>query len=138
VVEGDAADVEGDVVPASARGLWVGMMWTVYGLIDPRDSAVFYIGMSAKLKNRIVAHNSDPASAAWPRCREIIEAGFTAGWCSFGQFSDKSAANIVEGRLILSIPWVVNSKSSYGLPSKIVHPKWYVLEAPLLIFEAIG
>lgn len=110
------------------------MTWTVYGLVDPRDRSVFYVGMTTrKVGIRVADHKSDPASAAWRKCRELIQAGVDVEWCSFGAFEDKDAAKIVEGRLILSIPTVVNSKSSYGLPSSWLHPGWHILDAPPLL-----
>lgn len=110
-------------------------MWTVYGLIDPRDNAVFYIGMSTIPKARLNGHISDSASAAWSRCQDIKAAGLKAGQCFFGSFDDKHAANVLEGRLILSIPDVCNCKNAYGLPSSIIDSTWHILDRPKLIYE---
>lgn len=108
------------------------MTWAVYGLIDPRDGHVFYIGMSTHPDRRIPEHGNDRASSAWERCQDIKSAGLSVGACLFGEFEDKQEAKIVEGRLILSIPGAVNKKTSYGLPSSIINPGWHVLPCPEL------
>lgn len=101
------------------------MTWEVYGLIDPRNSEVFYIGCSAAgAKSRAQAHRCDPASSAYRRYQEIITDDGDVGVCIFGTFDEKIEAKVLEGRLILAMPNVVNKKSFHGLPSSILYPGW--------------
>jgi hypothetical protein len=104
--------------------------WKVYGLIDPRDATVFYVGISRNLKARLNNHIYDSASAAWPRCQRIKDDGMKAVMCVFGMYDDKNEAKITEGRLILSLPDVCNCKTAYGLPSSIINPTWHILDRP--------
>lgn len=100
-------------------------IWSVYGLIDPRGRSVFYVGCSAKVPYRVVQHHSDPASSAYHVCQTIRSSGFKVEYCIFGSFLDKLPAKILEGRLILAMPSVVNNKKSYhGLPSSTLYPDW--------------
>lgn len=99
-------------------------IWTVYGLIDPRDRSVFYVGMSTVVDRRIAQHSQDPASSAYQVCRIILSEGLEIGTCVFGSFTDKLAAKIMEGRLALVLPYAVNKKTKFGLPSCNLYPDW--------------
>jgi len=82
--------------------------WKVYGLIDPRDGRVFYVGVSYIVQSRVVSHNSDPASSAWHTCREIVESGTKPDYCIFGSFALKRSALFLEASLITAIPKLTN------------------------------
>jgi hypothetical protein len=90
--------------------------WGVYGLIDPADSLVFYVGCSSNPQRRIAQNSHDPGSAAYPQCRRIIERGEKIGHCLFARGLSKEDARILEARLILSIPALTNSKAFHVMP----------------------
>lgn len=91
------------------------MIWAVYGLVDPRTAKVFYVGCTSKLKQRITAHHCDPASAAYWRCHDLRAVGLRAECIIFATAETKIAVKVVEARLILSIPDLVNSKKPCGM-----------------------
>lgn len=95
--------------------------WIVYGLIDPRDQSVFYVGLSTDPDKRLSQHKTDPASPAYGVCQVI---GSNIKYCVFGRFWEKKPAKVLEGRLILAMPQLVNRKSHHGLPSSILCPDW--------------
>ena len=99
-------------------------VWTVYGLIDPREGSVFYIGVTTNLRNRISGHMTDPASSAYHVCCVIKSEGRSVDYCVFGKFIRKLPAKILEGRLILALPNLVNKTSFHGLPSSVLYPDW--------------
>ena len=107
------------------------MAWNVYGLIDPRNNVVFYVGLSSRVDARKGQHCADSSSPAWRRCREILDDGQKVRLCVFGSFADKQRAKILEGRLILALPDVVNKKSYHGLPSSTFFPDWQDLRSSL-------
>lgn len=82
--------------------------YKVYGLIDPRNNRVFYIGMSYILLSRVPAHNTDKNGAAYVRCQEIIQDGYRAKFCVFGIFEDGEEAARLESYLITALPVLVN------------------------------
>ena len=106
------------------------MTWEVYGLIDPRNDKVFYIGCSKiGSKNRAKAHGLDSASSAYWIYRDIEALGLVVGVCIFGSFNEKISARVLEGRLILALPDIVNNKKNWrGLPSSILYPGWHNME----------
>ena len=85
-------------------------MYEIYGLIDPRSGVVFYIGCSKKLRERLLNHGCDPASAAWPTCQELKALGLKPGVRIFGRLESKQAARTLEAQLTALMPHVVNSK----------------------------
>src|SRR5713101_2100460 len=99
------------------------MVWTVYGLIDPRDNSVFYIGCSENVHRRVREHCCDSASSAWPRCRDIESSGLTIEFCILGVFDIKLKARLLEGRLILTLPAILNKKTYHALPRAMRH-RW--------------
>ena len=109
------------------------MIWEVYGLIDPRNNKVFYVGCSRiGSKYRATAHGNDSASSAYWVYRDIIELGLTVGVCIFGSFDEKITARVLEGRLILALPDIVNNKKNWrGLPSSILYPGWHNMDCPV-------
>lgn len=90
--------------------------YDVYGLIDPSDHQVFYVGCSKAFRNRLQGHLYDSASSAWHRCQKIIKRGDKVGHCLFARGLPREDARILEARLTLSIPSLTNSKASHILP----------------------
>ncbi len=85
------------------------MMHEVYGLIDPRNGKIFYVGYSANTRQRIMHHNScDPATSSHQRTREIRDAGLKLRWMILGQFSTVREARDWERLLIIEMPGLVN------------------------------
>jgi hypothetical protein len=82
--------------------------WNVYNLVDPRDGEVFYVGCTVNTLGRLSNHNSDPASAAWPRCSEIRDAGERAILVVQAIFWDMVAALEFENSLIREASKAVN------------------------------
>jgi len=98
------------------------MKYTVYGLSDPRDEAIFYVGITTNLRDRVSSHSNDRASAAFPRCRDIIESGNAVCWKILGQSDDKIEAKRVERDAILNLPGLANSKNPKGMLSLLLYP----------------
>lgn len=98
--------------------------WMVYGLIDPRSGNVFYVGITTNVASRMRSHMSDRASSAWNVCQVLQSDGLKPSHCVFGRYLDKLPAKILEGRLILSLPGLVNKKSFHGMPSSVLYPDW--------------
>ena len=96
--------------------------WYVYGLIDPRDFSVFYIGISTNVKNRLANHHSDCASSAWHKCKEIKEAGLKAAHCVFAILPDKLSAKLLERALVKALPVLENSRNPKGMASEGLYP----------------
>lgn len=84
------------------------MNWSVYGLIDPRDRRVFYIGVTANTKQRLSSHMSDQQSAAWAKCNEIKQSGSVPLMCIFGETDVYAEAIHLESALIIAIPHTYN------------------------------
>jgi len=84
------------------------MIWSVYRLVDPRTGAAFYIGCTVNTGRRLAAHSSDPASAAWERCRALRTVGLRAELEVLETFADKDEALDREREIILSTPGLVN------------------------------
>lgn len=82
--------------------------YKVYGLIDPRDHKVFYVGMSYIVKSRVKSHNTDKNGSAYERCQEIIRDGYIPTYCLFGIFDDAQHASFLEDALITTLPSLVN------------------------------
>ncbi len=99
-------------------------LWHVYGLIDPRNKSVFYVGRSTNVDRRLLSHCSDPSSPAWAVCQVIKSSGLQISHCIFGTYLTKLGAKILEGRLILALPNLVNAKSFHALPSEAFYPDW--------------
>lgn len=82
--------------------------WAVYGLVDPRDGLVFYIGCTVDPINRLSGHFTDPSSAAYFRMRELR--GYKPKIRIYGWYEDKEAALDREADLTLNIPNLVNRR----------------------------
>ena len=52
-----------------------GLDWCVYWLKDPFEGVPFYAGCTKRPADRLRQHCSDPGSAAYVRCRQILAAG---------------------------------------------------------------
>ena len=89
------------------------IVWSVYRLVDPRTSSAFYIGCTSNTLQRLSAHNSDPASSAWRRCRELRDSGLKAKLEVIEVFPDKDDALDRERELILSTPDLVNRSALF-------------------------
>lgn len=83
-------------------------LFAVYGLIDPRNSRVFYVGQTINVKNRMMNHRSDPGSAAFGVCRDIIRAGFALRHVTYALVGDIVTAMRVERMVIKALPYIVN------------------------------
>lgn len=84
------------------------LAWSVYGLIDPRDGHLFYVGMSIDVRRRILEHSSRRESSAFEKCRDITLSGSEVGHCIFGTFALERAAAFLERHLIIAIPQTYN------------------------------
>lgn len=82
--------------------------WRVYGLLDPRSNAVFYVGMTCRLQDRLSQHRNDPMSAAYPTILDIREAGEAMVIVDYGAFATKEAAREHEDGLIATMDGLVN------------------------------
>lgn len=82
--------------------------YKVYGLIDPRNERVFYIGMSYIVLSRVGSHDTDKKGSAYLMCQEIIRAGYKPRHCIFGIFEDGGLAAHLEATLITALPDLVN------------------------------
>jgi len=52
-----------------------GLDWCVYWLLDGIDGRPFYVGCTSRPEERLRQHCNDSGSAAWPKCREILNNG---------------------------------------------------------------
>lgn len=94
----------------------------VYGLIDPRDGKLFYIGCTKSLTARIASHrNIDWVCSSAFTCRDIKAAGLRLEHKVFGEYADKITAKWHERELILSTTGLVN-KTRNGVLSFIMYP----------------
>lgn len=96
-------------------------MWTVYELVDPRDGEPFYVGCTSNTKARHLAHRTDPASAAYRRCREIKGEGLMVQMREVERFDDKIEARRKERDMILSNERLLNSRK-FGMLSLVLYP----------------
>lgn len=82
---------------------------TVYGLVDPRDGKVFYVGITAnRLSYRVYCHSHDPISAAWPRIQELKKLSLELGVHILAEYPSRDQAWEHEHRLIHTLPGLVN------------------------------
>lgn len=89
------------------------MMWSVYGLIDPRGGRVFYIGMTYDKKMRLSQHSSCRESAAWQTIQEIKHYGDKVVMCEFASFGSEESARLLESALISVLPNILNRTHFY-------------------------
>lgn len=93
-----------------------GRTWTIYGMIDPRDYRLFYIGMTTvDFHTRLSGHKNDSASAANRRCRELAEFKLTPIFVALTTKPSLREARKAERDLILAMPWLDNREAHpYG------------------------
>src|SRR4051812_37105623 len=94
------------------------MMFFTYGLIDPRDNRVFYVGQSAHLRDRMCAHSScDPANPSYSREANLRDVGIRFQFCIFGEFETRHEAMRLERILAPTLPdlWNVGGLLSANL-----------------------
>lgn len=78
--------------------------WICYGVIDPRDFVVFYVGITRKTwRHRLGQHTVDPASSAYGRLQEIRESRKQAFSVVFKSFDTEQEARNFEDALIALI-----------------------------------
>jgi predicted GIY-YIG superfamily endonuclease len=116
---GSDGDFEGVDRP-SVRGacFLVGFLYTysrhyVYGLVDPRDGGIFYVGVTAVPLERLTAHGQ-VYSPAYERVRAIKQAGFVPEMRTLAVFGDRSEAYDYELYLIRRMPGLVNVAGRHG------------------------
>jgi predicted GIY-YIG superfamily endonuclease len=97
------------------------VLYSTYGLIDPRYREVFYIGFSSNVKQRVMHHGSDSAISSYDRCREIRAAGLRPDYVVFGLFATAHEAKRLERALVHSLNGLVN-KGPQGLLSEVLYP----------------
>jgi predicted GIY-YIG superfamily endonuclease len=51
--------------------------WVVYGIADPRDHLVFYVGYTRSLPNRMRTHKVQPHSRSGERIKELASVGMS-------------------------------------------------------------
>lgn len=95
----------------------------VYGLVDPRTDQIFYVGKTVQQSGRYYAHSKDSSSAAYPRMRELAEAGFEAEMRILGTFPTEDRALDYEYELINSMRGLLNRSPG-------VHPNTKYLRGP--------
>lgn len=82
--------------------------WFVYHLVDPRDGAPFYVGMSADPAERLKEHCKDRASDAYDRCWDIRQAGMEVVVLVIAGFWGKFDALDFEHEQTMSLHGLVN------------------------------
>jgi hypothetical protein len=96
-------------------------MYSVYVLTDPTDDdAVFYVGVTSDLKERMRQHDCIRyhGNTSFDRICQIREHGLKFGHRVVYQGHDKKLARLKERELILTLPGLVNSKSPCGMTSE--------------------
>lgn len=83
---------------------------SVYGLIDPQDGAVFYVGIAGNVPNRVAQHMTDRTSAAWPRCQQIKARGDDPAYCLFAAGIFLSEGRVFEAGIIRLLPDLDNKQ----------------------------
>lgn len=101
-----------EISSAAAKARWLaerapGTVWSVYALTDPNSEDPFYIGCSMNLASTRSRHKNDGASAAYGRTFELRV---------LSEHEDKYEARREEGRLITTLPGLVNRQPSHGRP----------------------
>lgn len=85
-------------------------IYTVYGLIDPRDSSLFYVGVTKNPERRKREHFS-PRYLGFPtfdRCSEIKRHGVLPRMATIWLCETKAEAFNVETFILAAIPNLVN------------------------------
>ena len=93
--------------------------WIVYSINDPRDGIPFYIGLTSNLRKRKHQHGTDGALPTWRRVREIIADGKRPIFVVLAEHVDQNTALEHEHELILTMPGLVNRRSTHR------HSTWF-------------
>lgn len=81
----------------------------VYGLVDPADMRIFYVGISSRVRTRLHQHETSRESAAWSMIQAAtVTPGGPACAVVFGEFEDRAEALALEGQLIRLLPGLTN------------------------------
>ena len=83
-------------------------VWAVYGLEDPRNREIFYVGFSRDVIERAKQHRWTSDGAPWGRIREILAAGFDFTIKILKEFDTEKKARKHEARLIATLPNLTN------------------------------
>ena len=83
-------------------------MWTVYGLTDPENGWVFYVGISRNVRKRLDYHIKDRNSPAREYCRFIKGKGQIPFIVEFGWHRDRKNAHKQEAAIICCMQLVYN------------------------------
>lgn len=98
------------------------MKFFTYGLIDPRNSRVFYVGQTNSVRDRLRQHHRcDPANASYATVWDIRDAGLWLRFCTFGEFDSRFMAMRLERALVLNLSGLTNSRT-HGLLSDTKWP----------------
>lgn len=74
--------------------------WCVYGLVDPRDGQLFYIGLSARSAGRLREHLRDWGSGARDHLQAIAKSGLAVECIEFAWYDQRETASDTELRII--------------------------------------
>lgn len=85
--------------------------WSVYGLVDPRGSRLFYVGLSVDPWRRLREHCTAPTPIG-ERIREMQGFGFDPSIIVFSEFKTRAEAQFLERLLISSVPNTLNSQGA--------------------------
>lgn len=80
------------------------MTFCIYGIFDPRDDLIFYVGHTSRFDLRRQQHEEGTHSLSGLRVRQIKEAGFSPIVVKLECCADKEAA------LMAEISWIVHFK----------------------------
>ena len=103
MVEMQSSDESCDLVSSPARA-----RWTVYGLADPRNGWVFYVGVSRDVRKRLRLHISDKNSAVNEICCHLRDRGLMPFIVEFGWHWKREHALKQEGAIITVLPLTFN------------------------------
>lgn len=86
----------------------------VYGLADPRNGELFYIGSTTNLNlpSRLLSHRYNADSSARPRVQELAKLGLAPDVRRYGTHDTKAAAWAEEYGLIAQHPKLANRSRS--------------------------
>lgn len=81
----------------------------IYGLIDPSDKSIFYIGRSVNLAVRLAQHRTTGASKVIQKMKQIESGGSLTEIKVLETAYGKKKAHAVEKRLIFETPNILNT-----------------------------
>ena len=91
--------------------------WYVYGLVDPRDGEIFYIGCTSNPSSRLKGHFTDSAAGGgWGRHYHLRKTGLKIEMVILSKHLDFCAARLEEWRQIQSRKGLVNGQQHYAAP----------------------